>query len=106
VVDSVGEATWDRSLRCLARGGRLVVCGATTGPQATFDLRRLFWHQWSLLGSTMGSHAEYQAVTALAQQDLLRPVVDSVVPFDRAVDAYRRLAAGAQAGKLVIEVTP
>lgn len=106
VVDSVGHATWDRSLRLLARGGRLVVCGATSGPEASFDLRRLFWHQWSLLGSTMGSAAEYQAVAALAAQGLLRPVVDSVVPLDHAVDAYRRLATGAQAGKLVIEVSP
>ena len=106
VVDSVGKATWDRSLRCLARGGRVVVCGATSGPEASFDLRRLFWHQWSFLGSTMGSRAEYQAVSALAQQGLFRPVVDSVVPLDRAADAYRRLAAGAQAGKLVIEVSP
>ncbi|HET7043184.1 MAG TPA: zinc-binding dehydrogenase [Gemmatimonadales bacterium] len=106
VVETVGQATWDRSLRLLARGGRLVCCGATTGPDARFDLRRLFWHQWSLLGSTMGSLAEYQAVAALAQQGSLRPVVDSVVPLDRAADAYRRLASGAQSGKLVIEVSP
>ena len=106
VVDSVGQATWDRSLRCLARGGRLVTCGATSGPEASFDLRRLFWHQWSFLGSTMGSNAEYRAVAALAQEGLFRPVVDRVVPLDHAVDAYRRLATGAQAGKLVIEVSP
>ena len=106
VVDSVGEATWDRSLRCLGRGGRLVVCGATSGPDARFDLRRLFWHQWSILGSTMGSRAEYRAVAALAAQGLFKPVVDSTVPFDRALDAFHRLAAGSQAGKLVIEVCP
>jgi NADPH:quinone reductase-like Zn-dependent oxidoreductase len=106
VVDSVGHATWDRSLRCLARGGRLVVCGATSGPEAAFDLRRLFWHQWSILGSTMGSRAEYRAVAALAAQGLLKPVVDTTTPLDRAVEAFRRLAAGSQAGKLVIEVSP
>jgi NADPH:quinone reductase-like Zn-dependent oxidoreductase len=106
VVDSVGQATWDRSLRTLARGGRLVTCGATSGHEATLDLRRLFWHQWSLLGSTMGSRSEYQAVSTLAQQGRFRPVVDSTVPLERAVDAYRRLATGAQAGKLVIEVSP
>lgn len=106
VVESVGQATWERSLRCLARGGRLVCCGATSGPDASFDLRRLFWHQWSLLGSTMGGKPEYQAVAALAQQGHLRPIVDRTVPLDQAVDAYRRLASGAQAGKLVIEVSP
>ncbi len=106
VVDNVGQATWDRSLRSLARGGRLVSCGATSGPAASFDLRRLFWHQWTFLGSTMGGHSEYRAVSALAQQGLLRPVIDSSVPLDRAIDAYRRLASGAQAGKLVIEVMP
>jgi len=106
VVDSVGQATWDRTLRCLARGGRVVVCGATSGPEAGFDLRRLFWHQWSFLGSTMGSRAEYHAVAALAAQGLLRPVVDSTVPLARAIDAFQRLTAGSQAGKLVIEVSP
>jgi NADPH:quinone reductase-like Zn-dependent oxidoreductase len=106
VVDSVGQATWDRTQRCLARGGRVVVCGATSGPEASFDLRRLFWNQWSFLGSTMGSRSEYRAVAALAAQGLLRPVVDRAVPLDHAIDAFRRLAAGAQAGKLVIEVSP
>ena len=106
VVDNVGAATWERSLRSLARGGRLVSCGATSGPAANVDLRRLFWHQWSILGSTMGSRSEYRAVCALAAQGLLRPVVDSAVPLDRAVDAYRRLASGAQSGKIVIEVSP
>ena len=106
VVDSVGQATWDRSLRVLARGGRLVSCGATSGPEAALDLRRLFWHQWSLLGSTMGTRAEYRAVAALAAEGLLRPHVDSVVPLARAPEAFHRLAEGRQAGKLVIEVTP
>src|SRR5438445_553180 len=59
VVDNVGAATWDDSLRCLRRGGRLVICGATSGPQVGLDLRRLFWHHWSILGSTMGNAAEY-----------------------------------------------
>lgn len=105
VIDSVGADTWERTQRCLAREGRLVICGATSGPQVEIDLRRLFWNQWSLLGSTMGSRAEYRAVAALAAQDLLTPVVDAVVPFDRAIDAFHRLASGSQAGKLVIEVS-
>jgi NADPH:quinone reductase-like Zn-dependent oxidoreductase len=105
VVDSVGEASWPRSLRCLARGGRLVTCGATTGPMVGLDVRKLFWHQWSILGSTMGSHGEYAAITALAARGKLWPVVDRTVPLGESVDVYRRMAANEQAGKLVIEVT-
>ena len=62
VVDSVGEARWQDSLRALRRGGRLVICGATTGPMVSLDLRRLFWHQWSILGSTLGSRREYAEI--------------------------------------------
>ncbi len=104
IVDSVGEATWPRSLRCLARGGRLVVCGATTGPIVGLDARKLFWHQWNILGSTMGSHREYAAVVGLARRGELWPVIDRVVPLADGGDAFRRLASGEQAGKLVIEV--
>src|SRR5205823_5578606 len=55
VIDHVGEATWEESLRSLGRGGRFVSCGGTTGPKVAFDIRRLFWYQWSLMGSTMGN---------------------------------------------------
>jgi NADPH:quinone reductase-like Zn-dependent oxidoreductase len=105
VVDSVGERTWDASLRSLRPGGRLVTCGATSGPLVSIDIRRLFWFQWSLLGSTMGSRAEFAEVMALAGQGLLWPVVDSVVPLERGGDAYGRMARGDQFGKLVIEVS-
>jgi NADPH:quinone reductase-like Zn-dependent oxidoreductase len=104
IVDSVGEPTWARSLRVLRRGGRLVSCGATGGPQLTLDARRLFWHQWSLLGSTMGSRADFAAIARLAAQGALWPRVDGVTPLAEAPAAFRRLAAGAQLGKLVIEV--
>jgi NADPH:quinone reductase-like Zn-dependent oxidoreductase len=104
VADSVGQATWDRSLRALRKGGRLVVCGATTGASVSLDLRRLFWNQWSLLGSTMGSRREYREIVRLAGRGLLWPVVDRVVPLDSAVEALRRLSAAEQFGKLVIEV--
>ncbi|MGN6391802.1 MAG: zinc-binding dehydrogenase [Gemmatimonadales bacterium] len=104
VVDSVGQVRWQDSLRALRRGGRLVICGATTGPMIELDLRRLFWHQWSILGSTLGSRREYQAVVALAHDGRLWPVVDTVVPLDRAEEAFARLRSGKQMGKLVIEV--
>jgi len=104
VVDSVGERTWDRTLRAVRRGGRIVVCGATTGPQAAFDLRRLFWRQWSILGSTMGNRREYGEIVRLAHQGRLWPVVDQVVPLSRGAEAYARMQRGEQTGKLVIEV--
>jgi NADPH:quinone reductase-like Zn-dependent oxidoreductase len=104
VVDSVGQRTWALSLRALRRGGRLVVCGATTGPTVELDLRRLFWHQWTLMGSTMGSRREYREIVRLAALGRLWPVVDTVVPLERAVEAIARLAGGEQFGKVVIEV--
>jgi NADPH:quinone reductase-like Zn-dependent oxidoreductase len=104
VVDSVGQARWQDSLRAMRRGGRLVICGATSGPMVQLDLRRLFWHQWSILGATLGSRREYAAIVALAHEGLLWPVVDSVVPLARATEAFARLQRGEQTGKLVIEV--
>lgn len=105
VVDSVGEKTWDASLKSLRPGGRLVTCGATSGPLVSLDIRRLFWFQWTLLGSTMGSRAEFAQVMTLAGQGMLWPVVDSVVPLVQGADAYGRMARGEQFGKLVIEVS-
>src|SRR5438477_536495 len=78
VVENVGEATWDTSLRVLARGGRLVTCGATTGPQVAIDLRRVFWHHWTIMGSTLGTLAEYAEIVRRLGQGELRPVVDRV----------------------------
>jgi len=104
VVDSVGEATWDESLRALARGGRLVSCGGTTGPKVGIDLRRLFWYQWSILGSTMGNDAEYREIVRRLGTGELRPLVDRVYPFGEARAAFERLARGEQLGKIVIQV--
>jgi NADPH:quinone reductase-like Zn-dependent oxidoreductase len=105
VVDSVGEQSWPHSLRSLRRGGRLMICGATTGPMIGLDLRRLFWHQWSILGSTLGNRREYAEIVKLAGEGKLWPVVDRVVPLDEALTAMNRLKRGEQVGKLVIEVT-
>jgi NADPH:quinone reductase-like Zn-dependent oxidoreductase len=104
VVDSVGEQSWQQSLRSLRRGGRLTVCGATSGPMVGLDLRRLFWHQWSILGSTLGSRRDYAEIVRLAGEGKLWPVVDRVVSLDDALSAVGRLKRGEQVGKLVIEV--
>jgi len=104
VVDSVGEATWAASLRALRPLGRLVTCGATSGPQVALDVRRLFWFQWSLLGSTMGNDREFHAIVDLLRQGELWPMVDGMVPLADAPAAFARLASGQHVGKLVIEV--
>ncbi|HEV8380061.1 MAG TPA: zinc-binding dehydrogenase [Gemmatimonadales bacterium] len=104
VVENVGAATWDESLRSLCRGGRLVTCGATSGPQVGLDIRRLFWHQWSILGSTMGNAAEYAAVVRRLGQGELRPIVDKVYPLAKARAAYERLGKAEQLGKIVVEI--
>ncbi|HXI22103.1 MAG TPA: zinc-binding dehydrogenase [Gemmatimonadales bacterium] len=104
VVDSVGQATWPVSLRALARHGRLVTCGGTSGPMVTLDVRKLFWYQWTILGSTMGSREDFRAICRLALEGRLWPEVDVVLPLARAAEGYARLAAGNQFGKVVIEV--
>jgi NADPH:quinone reductase-like Zn-dependent oxidoreductase len=106
VVDSVGEPTWQRSLMAMRPGGRLVTCGATGGPMVDLDIRRLFWFQWSLLGSTMGTSREFAEIVSLGDLGLLRAPVDGVFVLADAAQAYRRMAEGQQFGKLVLEVSP
>ncbi|HEX2188590.1 MAG TPA: zinc-binding dehydrogenase [Longimicrobiaceae bacterium] len=102
VVENVGEATWKGSVRALARGGRLVCYGATTGPRAEIDLRVLFWKQLEVIGSTMASRPEFEAMLRAAFRGDLVPVVDSVLPLERAREAHERLEAGGQFGKIVL----
>ena len=104
VIEHVGEATWERSVRSLARGGRLVICGATTGHRAHVDLRHLFARQLSLLGSYMGRKSELLEAAPLFFEGTLRPVVDVVLPLGDARAAHERLEAGQQFGKIVLTV--
>lgn len=104
VVDTTGASTWQESLKCLARGGRVVTCGATTGPTVSMDVRRLFWHQHTILGSTMGNEAEYQQALQALGDGQLRPLVDRVYSLAEARAALERLASGSQMGKVVVEI--
>jgi NADPH:quinone reductase-like Zn-dependent oxidoreductase len=104
VVDNVGEATWGRSLQALGRRGRLVTCGGTSGPMVQTDVRRLFWNQWSILGSTMGNDAEFDDVVAHFRAGRLRPPIDGVYALGDARAAFERMASGAQFGKLVVRI--
>ncbi len=102
VVEHVGQATWAKSVRSLAPGGRLVTCGNTTGWEAAIDLRFLFSRQLSLLGSYMGTKAELLQAAPLFFAGRLRPLVDAAMPLEAASDAHRRLEAGNVSGKLVL----
>jgi len=104
VVDSVGTATWEQSLGALGRAGRLVTCGGTSGHMLQTDVRKLFWNQWTLMGSTMGNDAEFDAVVAELVAGRLRVPVDSTFPIARGRDALRHLESGAHFGKVVLEI--
>lgn len=104
VIDSVGQATWKQSLGALGKRGRLVTCGGTSGPMLETDVRRLFWNQWTIMGSTMGSRSEFAAIAAEFAAGHLRPVVDSVVPLTEGRRAFERLASGEQFGKVVVDL--
>lgn len=105
IFDSVGAPTVPRSVRALARGGRVVVIGATAGPLVEVDLRTLFWRQASLRGSTMANAAEFAEVLELLAAGRLKAVVDSELPFDRADEAFRRFDAGDLFGKVVLDIS-
>jgi len=104
VLDSVGKATWKRSIASLARGGRLLTCGATTGPDPEEDVARIFWNQLTVYGSTMGTHAEFADMLRMVAAGSVRPVVDKVFPLSGAREALRRLEEARQFGKIVLAV--
>ncbi len=104
VVDSVGEATWQSSLGALGKLGRLVTCGATSGPMVATDARKLFWNQWTILGSTMGNHEEFAAVAEELRHGRLLPPIDSVFDLENGRAAFERMQTGEQFGKIVVRV--
>jgi len=104
VFDTVGEASWTQSLVALGRRGRLVTCGATSGPIVQMDIRRLFWNQWDIMGSTMGNETEFDAVTSEFHAGRLTPLVDSVFDISQGRQAFERLQSGQQFGKIVVRI--
>jgi NADPH:quinone reductase-like Zn-dependent oxidoreductase len=104
VIDNVGAATWTQSLRALGRRGRLVTCGATSGPIVETDVRRLFWNQWTISGSTMGNDAEFDAIVDELRAGRLLPIVDSVYSLGDGRAAFERLQSGRQFGKVVVRL--
>jgi zinc-binding alcohol dehydrogenase/oxidoreductase len=104
VVESVGEATWATSLQVAAPGGRITVCGATSGPNPPAALHRIWWKQLSILGSTMGTGEDFAGAYELVASGRALPVVDSVLPLEEIRAAHERLEAGEQLGKIVLTI--
>jgi len=104
VVDDVGEATWKRTLDAARPEGRVVVCGATTGPNPPAALHRVWWKQLSILGSTMGTPEDFKGAYDLIAAGKAKPVVDRVFPLADARAAHERLEAGEQLGKIVLAI--
>jgi zinc-binding alcohol dehydrogenase/oxidoreductase len=104
VVEHVGEATWATTLAVVRVGGRVVVCGATTGANPPAQLHRVWWKQLDVLGSTMGTRADFEAAYELVRTGRARPVVDTVFPLAEARAAHERLESGEQFGKVVLRI--
>ena len=102
VIETVGEPTWEVSLRAVRIDGTIVVAGATAGGDPPAGLRRIFWRHTRILGSTMGTRAELEKLVAMAASGALQPLVGGVYPLERAAEAFAALAAGERNGKLVV----
>jgi len=104
VIENVGAATWKQSIRSLKGGGRLVTCGATSGPVGETLIPLVFWKQVHIIGSTMANRKEFHDVMGLFFAGRLKAIIDEVVPLKDGADAQRRLAQGQQFGKIVLTV--
>jgi NADPH:quinone reductase-like Zn-dependent oxidoreductase len=102
VVDNVGKATLAKSMMAVARGGRIVIVGNTSGPQTEIDIRFIFGKQISLIGSTMGSHQDFRDILELTKSGRLKPIIDRVMPLSEGKEAYGLMERGEIFGKLVL----
>lgn len=105
VIDSVGQATINDSIRLLKPGGRLITCGSTTGPTTEIDLRHIFWKQLRIMGSTMSNQGEFREVMELVFDGTLIPIIDKVYVLDEVKQAEKFLNEGNQFGKVLLKIT-
>jgi len=104
VVEHVGEATWERTLQAVRTGGRIAVCGATSGPNPPAALHRIWWKQLTIYGSTMGTREDFEGAYDLVSSGKAKPVIDEVFPLEQARAAHERMEAGDQLGKIVLTI--
>jgi len=102
--DTVGAATWPIDFAAVRKGGRIVICGVTTGAEATTDLQTLYWNRLTVLGSTFGSRGDSDRMLRTVEAAGIEPVIDSVLPLERAAEAVRRMEDGAQFGNIVLKI--
>ena len=105
VFEHVGQATWQQSIASLAKNGRLVTCGVTTGNEGQIDIRKMYQKQLSLLGSALGSSAELRAIIQLANNGMLTPVVDKTLPLSKAQLGHKILEDRSNFGKICLSPT-
>ena len=105
VIDTVGAATWPVDLTVARRGGKIILCGVTTGAKAETDLRALYWNQLTIMGSTMGSNEDFRQMLEAVTAAELNPVIDSVEPLENVRKAMERMETGQQLGKIVLRVS-
>jgi NADPH:quinone reductase-like Zn-dependent oxidoreductase len=104
VIEHVGEATWKTSLQSAAPNARVVVCGATSGPNPPAQLHRIWWKQLAVYGSTMGTREDFKGAYELVARGAAQPIVDRVFPLEQAPAAHEYLEEGRQFGKVVLEI--
>jgi NADPH:quinone reductase-like Zn-dependent oxidoreductase len=104
VVEHVGEATWSRSLQAVRAGGRIAVCGATSGANPPAVLHRIWWKQLTIYGSTMGTKEDFEGAYELVKSGRAAPVIDEAFPLSEVRAAHERLEAGEQLGKIVLSI--
>ncbi len=104
VVDSVGRETWLTSLKILKKGGAILTCGATSGPNPEEEIRLIFWKQISIYGSTMSSISEFQEMVKIVKENKIKPIIDSVFPLEEGREGYKKLEEGKHFGKIVLSL--
>jgi len=104
-IDAVGAATWPLDFTCVRKGGRIVLCGVTTGAKAETDLRALYWNQLTVMGSTMGSAEDFRQMVRAVTVNKLKPVMDEVFSLEKVRDATERMETGRQFGKIALRIS-
>lgn len=104
-IDAVGAATWPLDIACIRKGGRIVLCGVTTGAKGETDLRAFYWNQLNAMGSTLGSSEDFRQMLRAVTVNKLKPVVDTVLPLEKAREAMERMETAGQFGKIALRIS-